>query len=138
MTGEICEYECDPGFSVGPTHRCGLEVRHLCFSVALLLATLSTGLCFPASPEHPARAPCCPDTRHPSSPVRSAQAFEGGFCSPNDCIEGLEIVNSESICAGWLGDNCTYECDVGYTVTATWLPLFLCAPHKIHDLRRGT
>jgi Ca2+-binding EF-hand superfamily protein len=69
MTGYVCEYECDPGYSVGPTHRCGL------------------------------------------------QAFEGGFCSPNDCIEGLEIEHSVTVCAGWLGDNCTYECDIGYSVT---------------------
>ena len=69
MTGDICEYTCDHGYSVGGTHRCGL------------------------------------------------QAFEGGFCHPNDCIEGYEIDNSETVCAGFLDDECTYECDEGYSVT---------------------
>ena len=69
MTGEICEYECNHGFSVGGTHRCGL------------------------------------------------QAFEGGFCHPNDCIEGYELDFSETVCTGFLDDECEYECDEGYSVT---------------------
>ena len=69
MTGEICVYECNHGFSVGGTHRCGL------------------------------------------------QAFEGGFCHPNDCIEGYELDFSETVCQGFLGDECVYECDEGYSVT---------------------
>ena len=34
------------------------------------------------------------------------QAFEGGFCHPNDCIEGYELEHSETVCAGFLGDEC--------------------------------
>ena len=69
MTGDVCEYTCNAGYSVGGTHRCGL------------------------------------------------QAFEGGFCHPNDCIEGNELDHSETVCAGFLGDECLYECDEGYSVT---------------------
>ena len=69
MTGDVCEYECNDGYSVGGTHRCGL------------------------------------------------QAFEGGFCHPNDCIEGYELEHSETVCSGFLDDECEYECDEGYSVT---------------------
>ena len=69
MTGDVCEYTCNDGYSVGGTHRCGL------------------------------------------------QAFEGGFCHPNDCIEGNELDHSETVCAGFLGDECLYECEEGYSVT---------------------
>ena len=69
MTGDICEYECDFGYSVAGTHRCGLE------------------------------------------------AFEGGFCAPNDCIEGYSIEHSDVVCTGFLGEECVYTCEEGYTVT---------------------
>jgi hypothetical protein len=47
------------------------------------------------------------------------QAFEGGFCAPNDCIEGFEILNSPTQCTGYLGDECQYTCDAGYTVAGS-------------------
>jgi hypothetical protein len=78
MTGDVCEFQCNFGFTAQGTHRCGL------------------------------------------------QAFEGGFCAPNDCIDGFRISNSPTLCSGYLNDKCVYTCAQGYTASGP----HVCGPSR--------
>jgi hypothetical protein len=124
-TTDICDVQCEPGYSLRGEHVCGNDGV---FSGGSCLANW----CADSTPRYgtsvchgftgmecdyiceegfaPNGVPhvCAPDGQ-----------FTGGQCLPEECTVGNQIPHSETVCTGVTGSECEYTCSGGYNALGT-------------------
>jgi hypothetical protein len=143
--GALCEYTCAADYHVygsRPIEGSVAEHQHECvYDESGTYGMFTGGLCVPdvcetshithspsvcdGSPLEECDYECDPGYARVGEHVCNLQGiFEGGACEPIQCTQGLTIENSDTVCAGYTGDECEYECLDGYIPGAE----HLCRP----------
>lgn len=124
-TTEVCDYTCDPGYTRGGEHICGLDG-------VFRGGSCTPNPCLRGNAVNNSNTTCSGSTADKCIYLcdegytgsgwhicRPDGAFRGGSCDPNPCTSGLTLESSPTTCAGNTGDECNYTCADGYAVNGT-------------------
>eukprot|EP01051_Picozoa_sp_SAG22_P008968 SAG22_NODE_716_length_7715_cov_6.435399_3_plen_1185_part_00 len=119
-TGEVCDFECEEGYVPIGAHVCQRNGNFAGGSCGRVICTVGLQLAnSPTNCEGVYEDVCeytCQDgyTATGAHTCTANGTFTGGSCDVNSCSGGLTIPNSDTVCAGVLGDQCDYNCTADY------------------------
>ena len=133
-TGDQCDYECNPGYTIQGNHTCTAAAGRI-------HGYFTGGLCTPDICVGGLDVPYAVDTRHCGNMVTQdvctfsctrgyllagshtcmgSGVFEGGYCDPQPCAAFGSSRNpsTSTICTGKTNEYCEIECNAGYLSAA--------------------
>ena len=124
-TTDICDVQCEPGYTLRGQHVClssGVFNGGSCLANWCQDSTLryGTSICHGFT-----GIECdytCEEGYEPNGVPHLCTAdghFRGGECVAQECTVGNQIPHSATVCAGVTGDECEYTCSGGYNVLGT-------------------
>jgi CUB/sushi domain-containing protein len=124
-TDDVCSFSCNSGYVVTGTHICRASSAFTGGSCEP--QPCSSGLTLPGSDTQCSgvtAAVCsysCRSgfTKGGTHTCGINAVFSGGSCTAIPCNSGLTMANSDTTCNGSTEDQCTFQCNAGYTVSGS-------------------